>query len=1488
MAVKASATVTLSCYRDTQSVTRYYKLQSSTASAPSKPTSNPPSGWNDTEPSYTSGSTNTLYFCDLTEFSDGTWAYSTVSKSSSYEAAKEAYNKAQNAQNSVDEIPNYIASRGENLVTNGTCLLGNNKNFSGFSYDGSDTYYAGGCFKYTGRKNAYSDEYIPIDVGSIYQLSYYIKCDDVNARHYDMLVMFDIDKKEITSDHVMYIDGSTTTLAKDLKNGDTVVYLTNASGFDETRTESYRRGLIFWNYKNSNGYEYEPETYSRNVYFNLWSTGSTAINKTSNTITLDYAWNKGTFPAGTSVSQCSSGGTYIYGNGYFPASDTAWTKKTAKYSGVGRNNQGGKFREGTAFVKIGWLVNYYATGDSTLNATTKFSTIELTKNPGISDLDKLVSNVDVEYYLSTSATSLSGGSWQTTAPTWVDGKYMWSRTKITDGAGNVTYSPSQNGTCIAGATGSTGATGKGVSSIVEEYYKSTSATSLSGGNWSTTYPGWENGKYIWTRSVISYTDNSTPTTTTAVCVTGQKGDTGSTGPQGKPGIDFSQGKMLNTDPMFLKSLNSCSIYNNKSNGTVTVRRIAKSSDNPFSDATHELQITTSGEASPGLGGIVQNINSRANAIFIRRVIAKIPVGYSLSSAENSMGSGYKCEWLTDNTGTGQFKEYVYKYTCGGSGSFSSSGYMYLSGPAATESSPVVWHVAYCTTFDMTSTSDIIEVSDALDAFEDVIVGTQTAKTGSWTGVAKFKELRDGQRIAYWLPYAGDGNATLNLTLSDGSTTGAKNCYYGGTSRITTHYSAGNIIHLTYRENVSISGSSTKYTGWWADANYNADTYDRTRYSQAIKAGTTAIVAGNIIVAKDGLYTHLKLGNAFDVSYPILYAQSAISASSTGSNNYLTIPFDISTTQSITFTAYKPVYIKGKLSGTIFTPVSTAPLTQTVPTTNDGYQYILLGTAYSTSSMYLLSEHPIFQYFDGGFKTVEQIATEAAKTATNYMKFNNGLIIGDMTNSTLGNNVFIDSDSVDIRTGETILASYEGNKISLGKNSENSTIDFCDGSMLLTNKPSDMWGTRFEMLADRCVYINAPILVTIDSYYRNEDSNAHSYIDLGSAGYDATTDSFIPGGSVHISTSTDNGTKSSSISLNKDSITLFSSGEGGEPFITLDGSDNKISLSLNPYIITSSGGSYRCILSNYFNGYSGLTHSDGSVSNWMRTTVNGLIPFESGGNSSSLGTSGWPFKNGYFKTLYSDDIYLANGTSVYGKNTSGSNVSMMGISSDNNLFIGAATEPQFDYTNIYAGSWIQLSANRTGDITSHVLQFFREQSSDKRTILRGATNGAIYLGTGSFRYNTAFFTNAITASDLKEKEVIEDFDFKIEDFIMGLNPIAYRRTGDNDTGRRIHMGFGAQDVSSLLKDISIGNMSLVQACVVDEETVTKTDESGIEYTEVQKVERPYYGEEIDDSKLSWGLNYNEFIAPLVLFVQKQQREIEKLKARCEVLEKGRTL
>ena len=78
-------------------------MQSSTANPPAKPTTDNPGGnWSTTEPTYTEGSTNTLYTVTKTSYSDGSFEYTPVSKSTSYEASKAAYNKAVNAQSTAN------------------------------------------------------------------------------------------------------------------------------------------------------------------------------------------------------------------------------------------------------------------------------------------------------------------------------------------------------------------------------------------------------------------------------------------------------------------------------------------------------------------------------------------------------------------------------------------------------------------------------------------------------------------------------------------------------------------------------------------------------------------------------------------------------------------------------------------------------------------------------------------------------------------------------------------------------------------------------------------------------------------------------------------------------------------------------------------------------------------------------------------------------------------------------------------------------------------------------------------------------------------------------------------------------------------------------------------------------------------------------------------------------------------------------------------
>jgi hypothetical protein len=292
------------------------------------------------------------------------------------------------------EVTNYVASRGENLVTNGTALLGDNTNFSSFTYDGAESYYSGGSFKVEGSSGSvmFTDEYIPVDMSQVYKLSYWIKSNSSTALYYDFIDMYDIDKKCILASNVMYIAGSLTTLSQELKNGDTVVHLQSVAGFNKDLPYYWNHGLIFWNYKNSKGHQYGIETYSRNIYDSLWD-DATAFDTENNTIALKTAWTKGTFPAGTAVSQSSDGGSYVYLNGdYKVASANTWTQKTGSLSGIGKNEETRKFREGTAFIRVGWLINH----GNISSVTTHISTVSLTQNAGISDIDNVRDSVDAQ------------------------------------------------------------------------------------------------------------------------------------------------------------------------------------------------------------------------------------------------------------------------------------------------------------------------------------------------------------------------------------------------------------------------------------------------------------------------------------------------------------------------------------------------------------------------------------------------------------------------------------------------------------------------------------------------------------------------------------------------------------------------------------------------------------------------------------------------------------------------------------------------------------------------------------------------------------------------------------------------------------------------------------------------------------------------------------------------------------------------------------
>lgn len=135
--------------------------------------------------------------------------------------------------------------------------------------------------------------------------------------------------------------------------------------------------------------------------------------------------------------------------------------------------------------------------------------------------EKGVDHVTTYFYQSDSATELVGGEWTINSVTWVSGKYVWQKviTYYKDGTDN---SQTAKAICISGANGQDGkpgedgVKGKGVKSITPQYAISDSNVLQPNEGWSNKEPEWSEGKYIWTRTLVVYDDNTQETTTPIV------------------------------------------------------------------------------------------------------------------------------------------------------------------------------------------------------------------------------------------------------------------------------------------------------------------------------------------------------------------------------------------------------------------------------------------------------------------------------------------------------------------------------------------------------------------------------------------------------------------------------------------------------------------------------------------------------------------------------------------------------------------------------------------------------------------------------------------------------------------------------------------------------------------------------------------------------------------------------------------------------------
>lgn len=270
----------------------------------------------------------------------------------------------------------WAKSRGTDLVTNGTGYLGNNTNFSSFVANPDAPEGASLSFDHVGGAGGKTiDEIIPVDVNKAFQFSYKIRQRNPNlpgTRHYGMVAPVDASGSAINPTHYMYRPGTTTTLAQELKPGDTVVHLTSAANWQNNAGSStHWRRFIFWNYTDPKGKTWPVETYSRDVSAgDIYADG--AIDFVNNTITLKAPWTGKTYPAGHPVSNGGAGGNYMYvvSNKIVPTD--RWDVISGVYGpgvhaqpttpGADPTSATRLLPPGTAAVRLGWLLVYNGTG----------------------------------------------------------------------------------------------------------------------------------------------------------------------------------------------------------------------------------------------------------------------------------------------------------------------------------------------------------------------------------------------------------------------------------------------------------------------------------------------------------------------------------------------------------------------------------------------------------------------------------------------------------------------------------------------------------------------------------------------------------------------------------------------------------------------------------------------------------------------------------------------------------------------------------------------------------------------------------------------------------------------------------------------------------------------------------------------------------------------------------------------------------------------
>lgn len=236
---------------------------------------------------------------------------------------------------------------------------------------------------------------------------------------------------------------------------------------------------------------------------------------------------------------------------------------------------------------------------------------------------------------------------------------------------------------------------------------------------------------------------------------------------------YTNGNCLYRDADFRSSLNGLSVYNNSSNGTVELFLWTASAANaPTKSPNMAICRYNGGGAQPYLGGFYFGTPTRANAVFVVRLIMRLDVGYQITFHSNQAGDNYSFDWVTPVDGTGKWEEYIGILRCGAIGTFSSSMFFAILGANKV----IETYIAYASVFDVTDIDKYLEDKITQNEQQTAIAKAQAdnalATANKTAGITNFLSTTvDGNVIASGTMLVGDvtgGNAGITGVTDQGS------------------------------------------------------------------------------------------------------------------------------------------------------------------------------------------------------------------------------------------------------------------------------------------------------------------------------------------------------------------------------------------------------------------------------------------------------------------------------------------------------------------------------------------------------------------------------------------------------------------------------------------------------------------------------------------------------------------------------------------------